>query len=453
MKKKAKVSSIVLLTTALVMSSGYSVNFNTKGAYAQSVSGSVHQEKLVFFSNGDLKETVNFVNNSNKDESLKEEKEQIKDGKLLIDSKQIKNGIVNFPDNLDGVTSLAYPVEAVKKDESIKKGLQNAIQLGKRVYLYGGVTYDEYRELLGLDEISVTLTSDTGVKYNITHGGRDKAATEKGPLKKKSNKLLTEKEDKYDIIGYTLDGNAKHRLFASTIAVYEEKKKSIPTEAHYMREILDNLSYVIDQSAQETTTKSSIGFMKLNKAYAAGNNVIVATAPQRYSASAYDGGVLAGKTITDWTLEQNKDETVSNYDFFLVKDNTQIYDYNGYWSKELLTDHDIPYDSDYIQDWGPSDSSSSPYTIQIGFPWAVSFQFSMSSDPDVDEQGSLDLDYARWNTSVVLFDMNGDVFKAWTGWKSSGTFASMDIRETANFMSSEGLLMESSIKIDVDYDY
>ncbi|WP_018132343.1 hypothetical protein [Effusibacillus pohliae] len=229
-----------------------------------------------------------------------------------------------------------------------------------------------------------------------------------------------------------------------------------PNEGLFLREILDNLSYVIDKAnkANKPTT-----FIKKNRVLA-GNNVIVATAPYRFEASAYyqrlgQEALLAGKTFTDWVLEQNKDETVADYDFFLIKDYTTIQGYNGWYGKKLKTDHDIPWDTDYILEWGPKDSSTSPYQVTFGYPFNVQLQFSMSSNPIVDEMGSQPYDYGRWEVYKNFGYINGDQFQPATTWKSYGTWADMDIREFGNFQRSDSAYgpADSSIKIDVSHDY
>lgn len=431
--------------TGLLVSSPYSLNL---GDAAQPVASS-HKEKLSFYSRSDMNPTLDFVKNSNKDESLKDEKEKFQNGSLTVDTGQIGNGTKKFPEDLKAVTALAYPADEIKRDANLKSQLQEALRSGKRIYLYGGVTFDDYRELLGVDEISVTTKDGNGNEKKATFGNRDKLAQEKGGLKEKPDKLLTEKEDNYDIIGFTLDKNTPHKLSVISISVTTINGKTHPSEEHYLREVLDNLSYIIDKSNQQESKPTSL--IKKNAALAA--NVIRATSPYRFEGAAYWYSELAGKTFTNWDLQQNTDETVADYDYFMVKDYRTIQGYNGWDSFKLKTDHDIPWDSDFILQWGPGDKSSSPYPISFGVPFSVSWSFNMSTDPTVDEMGSLPYDYGRWEVYSNWFAIDGTNFQPATTWKSYGTWADMDIREFGTFYGGLAGNVESSIKIDVSWDY
>lgn len=444
-KRKSKFVITGVLLAGLLISSPYSLKLNLGNAAQPSVTSS-HKEKLFFYSKSDMNPTLDFVKNSNKDESLKDEKEKFKNGSLTVDTKQIGN-----PENLEAVTALAYPADEIKQDAILKDQLQKALRSGKRIYLYGGVTFNDYRELLGVEEVSVMAKDSHGNEKKVVFGNRDaEIAQEKSGIKKKNpNQLLTEKEDNYDIIGFTLDPNTPHKLSAISISVNTANGKTQPSEEHYLREVLDNLSYIIDKSNQQENKPVSL--IKKNAALA-GSNIIRATSPYRFEGVVYWYSELAGKTFTSWDLLQNADETVANYDYFIIKDYTTIQPYNGWGAYKLKADHDIPWDADYILEWGPGDSNSSPYNISLSWPFGAQWSFSMSTSPTVDEMGSQPYDYGRWEVYNSLWYIDGEKFQPATTWKSYGTWADMDIREFGTFISSKGQV-GSSIKIDVSWDY
>ncbi|RBP87895.1 hypothetical protein DFO70_11786 [Cytobacillus firmus] len=379
-----------------------------------------------------------------KDETLKKVKAQLDRGALRAE----KIGLSNKGEGQE----LAADVRTVREDKNLQKQLANRLKSGAKVYLYGGVTIDEYKDLMEISEVSVKVKDEKAKDLNLTFGGeKEKAEKEGKKLKQNPYSLAAEDENSYDIVGYSIVEANENKFAVTNISVFDDAGNEIePTEEYYIREILEISADTAAKIEVQTFSLGSI--FGLNRVHA--DSEPVTSSPTRITATAYYNGVIAGRTYTDWVLEKAGDSD-SSFDYFLVNDKTTISGANGFVAKYLKSDHDIPYDSDYIIDWDPDDDTSSPYNLSFGVPFSAAWSFDMSNSPKVNNIGSQPYDYGRWEVTPggLSSSINGVRFEPATTWKSAGTYASMDIREYGTFRNAKNIAAYSSVKIDVNYDY
>jgi hypothetical protein len=437
--------TLLLITILLIGIVWSPYSLNVKGANASTAGTKAEERKLDFYSAEDITPVIKSMKNDNKDDSIIKEKQFLNEGKIKVEWKQAnkENKVTNQES-----TDIAYSVNEVKKSPELQKALHDALIDGKKVYLYGGLTFDEYRQLLNIDEITIDASKENSKPMKV-HFGNEK---QKGPKKENPHSLAWKDEDVHDIIGYTIK-DVPQKLFVSDINVSSKNGTLPPTTKHYIQEILNSLVITVESTAEEEPGITSFNFLRKNAAKADSK---IVKSNGTFSASAYYNSLLLGRIYTDWYLKQSYDESDGTYDYFTVEDYTQIQGYNGGYPYYLKVDHDIPYDSDHIYDWDPDDDSDNPYNISIGFPWSISFSFNLGGEPTVNEIGSLNYDYGRWEIKNGIGGSlkNGDRFKPATSWKSYGTYASMDIRHWCNFTEVSGnMTAQAYHKLDVDYDY
>lgn len=432
--RKGFVASIFTLS----IFSPFSISIASTSQHEQNLS----KRNLAYYSTEDAESLIENFKIKKQDDSILKEQKYMNNGQLNVKSKRV--GTISEDDN---ATDLAFYIKDVEKSSELREHLKLALSEGKMVYIYGGLTYEEYAQLLGLDNLTVDVASESGKSMEL------KMVDKKDEKHKvKQNSLNVEGEDTHDIIGYTLSPDVTDRLFVSDINVTTKNGKINPNNKHYMQEILSNLSTKIENSGEATEKSSFLNLLKENKAKA----TPVASIPAPATASAYWNDMLIGRIITAWSLDQGFDEKDSKFDYFTVKDNSQILSYNGCAPNYYKEDHDIPRDIDKIYDWDPGDDSSSPYQIGIEAPWAISYGFELGGDPNVEDIGSVDNDYGRWEIKNGLSGSlkNGDRFRPATAWYSAGTYATMDIRTWGKFSDPTGLMNgEAFHKVDVNFEY
>ncbi|KQL39267.1 hypothetical protein AN960_09895 [Bacillus sp. FJAT-25509] len=385
-----------------------------------------------------LNSTLYTYSTTTSDDSLTAIQTALNNGSVQIQNKSYQPGTPLTPTDLSAAREIAFPINMVINNESLQNSLNQVLNAGKRVYLYGsdGITLSEYKDLLHLDNLNV-FTEEQG-EVDLAKD----PSTEKEEVKDNPELETAPNEDKYNVIGYTKNPNPL-QLITNTMTngytdeYFGEVPSSLQIENFY-QEVVDNVT-------QNKILEDEIGPMAAN----------VASSPIKYKLSSYISGVLRGKVVSWWKLYKDTDETEKNYDHFYVSDYTQLLTYNQGYAVYLKTDHDIPLSPDSIEDWGPHDSDGPSYSINLGYPWGASLGFTMPTSPKVDDISNSDLDYARW--VVTDSNMSGDIFNPKTEWKSAGTFATMDIRHWAKFKTVVGgrsiVSDEVSHKINVDYDY
>ncbi|PEL13686.1 hypothetical protein [Bacillus sp. AFS017336] len=384
------------------------------------------------------------------------------DNSLYSIQSNLNNGSVQFSNKVNGpgdiininemleADEIAYPAQALYNNSYMQSVLKQALMNNKFVYLYGNaITISDYKSLLGLDSISVNDITSDGEEITPVFGTN--SSTEKGVVRSNPERENTYyedpstriigpvNEDRYQVIGYTLNTNAPTRLITNTIVTgynddyYGDIPNDVQTE-QILQETLEDVTQ--NKILEDTTTRT-----------------IVASSPTKFTLSSYIAGELVGKVVSHWTLNKKSDSD-SHFDYFYVDDQTQLLTYNGGIATYLKVDHDIPYSEDYLDQWGPKDGTGS-FQFSFSIPFSISFSFNMDSNAHVDDISNEDLDYARW--VVTDGDMSGDTFRPRTAWKSAGTYASMDIRHWAKFKKViDGRVLlsdEVSHKLDVNYDY
>ncbi|MGE6720784.1 hypothetical protein ACQKGD_26040 [Peribacillus frigoritolerans] len=401
-----------------------------------------------------------FVSDKNTDGSL----ETVASKKIKNVDTTVKKAMkVNIKNKKDKVAAssvseyedLAYNVEEVRNDKKLQKELSKAIKSGSKVYLYGGVTFEEYKELLDIKEVAI---KKEGKKLRFDVNEKEEAK-QKGGLKNNPNALTSEDDYTYDVIGYTLDEKEHNQLMISTISVAGAENEEIPTD-YYAQEILDSTAETVDVEEQKYTasleSKSIFNWFKPETAKA--SSKIVKSSSSRVFGNAYWAGSKVGWTVTDWVLHRANSDGDKKYDYFFVEDNTTITTAAGWRADKLKTDHDIPYKNDYIRDWDPGDDSSSPYSISLSAPYGVSFGFNMSGNPKVNDIGSQQYDYGRWEVTntkpLSTTGMKGVRFEPHTSWRSYApdTLAVANIQEWGYF-SRSGIKASSHVKMKVSYSY
>lgn len=406
------------------------------------------EKNVSFFGNSNIEKSFSDLKNNKKDEALASIQRSLDEKSLKVSLKNVEKS--TKAENLDQVDGLAYPIKVVRNNKNLQEELQQAMKDGEKIYLYGeSVTFDEYKELLGLDDVTIEVDGKDGKAMKVTML-EEKAKEEKGKLKNNPNSLAEESEDAKQVIGYTTEENVVNKLFTATINSMGKNGKLKLKNEDYIQAILDDQvrTSEIEKRNSQSDDKTAFGFTK-NSASA---SLILRKDSYDHIAYAKYNYNTYGKVYTDWKLYQQTNESVSNYDYFTVKEYMQPYTYNGSFIDYVKVDHDIPYDSDHIGEWGPNDSSGPTYSVGLGYPFSISYSFSMSSDPYVNEIGSQYYDYGRWTMSSMG---SGERFVPSTGWKSYGTMASMDIRDYVDFHvpASGGVTTRAYQKIDVNYDY
>ncbi|MDM5286593.1 hypothetical protein ABEI56_16525 [Peribacillus castrilensis] len=402
-----------------------------------------------------------FVSDKNTDGNLEAvASKKIKNTDTTV-KKAMKVSIKNKKDKVDTSSvseyeDLAYNVEEVKNDKKLQKELSKAIKNGAKVYLYGGVTFEEYKELLGIKEVAI---KKEGKKLRFDVSEKEEAK-QKGGLKNNPNALTSEDDYTYDVIGYTLDEKEHNQMMVSTINVVGAENEEVPTD-YYAQEILDSTAETVDVEEQKYTasleSKSIFNWFKADKATA--SSKIVKSSSSRVRGNAYWSGDKVGWTVTDWVLHRASNDGDKKYDYFFVEDNTTINGASGWRADRLKTDHDIPYKNDYIRDWDPGDDTKSPYTISLSAPYGVSFGFNMSGDPNVNDIGSQEYDYGRWevtNTKYSTVGIKGVRFEPHTSWRSYAPdkLAVANVQEWGYYSrGGGGIKVSSHVKMKVSYSY
>ncbi|MFF2879147.1 hypothetical protein ACFVR2_22905 [Gottfriedia sp. NPDC057991] len=183
----------------------------------------------------------------------------------------------------------------------------------------------------------------------------------------------------------------------------------------------------------EVTGEKNTSFLNKSVAYASDQ---VKSIPKTDIISIYSGSLKIGEAWQDWALDQVFSEHDKTFDLFDVRHKVQLKGFNNSWPYYLKVSHVLPLSPDELDEWDPHDDSSNPYNVEIAYPWGVAFGFNMNGEPKVDATGNIDTDYAQWTVSkpvTAADDMNGDAFRPVISWKSTGTYATMDIRIEAKF--------------------
>ncbi|PCD06608.1 hypothetical protein CMV16_18340 [Peribacillus simplex] len=453
MKEKKVLSKLImsgLLITTLV-STPYSINLipETSSATENKISGQPSNTITFVTSDKDAPKILKHIKETKKDNSLVDIRSKIKDKQLKVNTKNISETIDYDNDKqLRESNELAFSIKDVKKEEKLQKYLNKALKSGKRIYLYGELTADDFKSALGLEKMEIT-ENISGKEMKAIIGEDKNLDTIKGPKKEVNSNL--EKDDSSNIIGFTLDDQAQLQYIQTNISVYDKDGKEINEISNelYLQELLFLQSELLNKSINKEEISKDSALISDNKANAASTRVI-----DRYGAygSAYLGSTLYGRIDTDWELFKQNSDSSSTYDYFTVKPKSQLTEYNGSASKYMKTDIDIPRDGDHLKTWSPyGDRNVKDYTVSISYPFNVSWEMSWNDEVKIDDQSSIGYDYARW--VVTDGDLHQQVFNPGAGWASKGSYAKADIRSTGRFTWWDTEYVTANTTIYVRYDY
>lgn len=424
-----------------ILASPYSINFKVSEQETSAAQVIKSKKNLAFYGSDSSTQVLNKVEKDVKDGSLNKINQRIKTKQIKANAKKEKDIL---SDDVQSYTDVAYDVKKVRNNPKLQKRLQEILQSGKKVYLYGGLTLDEYKKLLNIKEMIADVTDPKSNKQILAQFGE----TEEKPRKK--NSPAEKDEDVREVVGYTLNSKDASKVFISDITIDSPMGTVKPTEEHFMKEVLSGVNATINKEEGNVVEEAEVGGILHTEKASAGN--VTRKSSATLTASGYFGSLLLGRVYTDWTLIQDTDESEYKYDYFVVKDKSQLYSYNSARTNYLKVDHDIPGVDDQVADWAPVDDSASPYNISIGIPWNISTSFSMGSNPKVDSQGSIAYDYGRWVVTDYSIG-DGEIFYPYTGWKSTGTYANMDIRKQARFYANDIQGAGINVHYNVTWDY
>lgn len=306
----------------------------------------------------------------------------------------------------ENVTSVAvaYPVGDLKGNkyketkEKIKKHKKNK----QAVYLYGGINAEEINNIF--DEEIVPVLNQEELRSELV---------EKGLKEEEIVTALQEHEqvnnEKFDVVGvYEVNGQVVPYL--ATI------DSDVPlTSVHYVDSIYEH--------AEESVVPLN-SLLSQNKAEA----VAVRSVTNRNS-SAYSGTTKIANINVDMYLDK-KGDADSKYDYFTLKNHTEVDAYNGAKPFTIGIRHTIPYTADEIEDWRPK-STTNQDNFNVSLPWGFSWQFQTQDDVDVTTTGSQVNDYANWHVSEARtfssYLHDPERFTPGHSWLSTGTYANTRI--------------------------
>lgn len=448
LKKTALKIAVSGVLFSSVLASPFAINTEKITSYASS-SQKVYEEpidNLTFISSNDLDEKVKKVKGK-KDETLDKMKEKVNKNALKVNTIKFNGKIDEKNKGLVESTDIAANVEDVRKDADLQAYLQSQLQEGKRVYLYGSLTIQEYKKLLNIDEIKIKIKDPNGVQGDLTFGSElDK---EKGALK--SNAPETEESN---IIGFTYNKKEPRQFVDISVAAYADDGAKVENkEEFYIQDIMAEQADLIQIEESESPEETAL--ITKNEAVAA-DNPTVKESYGAYSLAKTSAGTTMGRVDMDWRLlmEPRSGDGSSTYDYFTLAPTTQANAYNGAKARIIWEEIDIPYDTDQLREWTPQgDSSKTSYTLSLGFPFNFGGSMTFDDTTTVDDQSSLGYDYARWNVTNRL-DLDDEVFKGTAGWASTGTMASASYAAKVTVQIYSGTQYTTASKrVPISYNY
>ncbi|WP_285767260.1 hypothetical protein [Peribacillus sp. SI8-4] len=417
--KKILKGSLVVTLSLLFFFSSYSVNFFAKANDRKETINDLSEEKnIVIITDNETstEETVNTVVEENIDPEFKDIQDK-------VDNTELNVSVVS-PENkrdLEKSSTIAADVAVVEGNDLYKDFLKAELEGGKRVFLYGDVQAEEYKEIFELDELAVKENNGQ-LEFGLSEEELNKKAIENG--KEVVDEKLTDDEgnekgsldaaeSKYTshVIGYTIDNNQKLQYVDVSINNFDENGNSIPnTKGMVLQEVLNTQTEIIDsenEPNQENNTTAASTFITTNKVQAA--NVRV---KNKYNIveKGYRLGLLVARMDTDWHLYKQNSEKSKKYDYFTLKPITQVTSYKGLWARSIYTDIDIPADTDHLDDWGPmGDQGTSSVSMSLGYPFSVGISMDFGENLQIDDRSSLAYDYARWQLNDGAMDLNRNI--------------------------------------------
>ncbi|PLT27545.1 hypothetical protein [Peribacillus deserti] len=436
----------VLLTG--IVSSPFSLNTERIISYASQEQSQYAKplDKLVFISSTELGEKIKHIKGGKKDETLDKLKDKVKKNALEVKSVKKSGRLDKKNKDLVESTDIAANVDDVRKDADLQAYLQTALDEGKKVYLYGETSLEEYKQLLNIDKIKVKAKDLQG--YIEFGASAEDVKAEKGEFKE--NAPVADAVS--NIIGFSKNGKEKRQFVDISIAAYDDEGNSIENkEDFYIQNIMAEQAEMVELDEAEYPEETAL--ITSNKANAASS--MVKEAYGAYSLAVSGSGTTMGRVDMDWELllANRSTDNSSTYDYFTLSPLTQANAYNGAQARAIWQDLDIPIDGDELKNWTPQgDSAKSSWDLTIGFPWAFSATMGFGDAVTVDDQSSTGYDYARWN--VTDGELDDEVFKGTAGWASTGTYATASYAAAVTVQIYSGTQYKTAAKrLSVNYDY
>jgi hypothetical protein len=448
--KFVKFAATGVLAASLI-SSPWTLNLEKLTTKAETETYAQPLETVSFISSTDHADTIDYIKKGKKDDSLGKLREKADKKALKINTVKLNGKLDKKSPELVASTDVALDAKDVRKNTDLQNYAHEALQDGKRVYLFGdGLTAKEFKKLAKLDEIKVPVNVD-GTNGFLEYGNdEDQIAEEKGELKPSAE---TTTEEQSNIIGYTLDKNQELQYFEINVTSYDEKGKVRPNHQEvYIQEILNREAELVEKKEKKVKAKKETALISTNKASASNNQVRYS--PGHYGTVYDPADRLLGRVDYDYYLYKQSSDGDSTYDYFTIKMVQQLTQYNDGHARGIYTNIDVPFDSDSMQKWTPSgDVSRVSWEASLSYPFTIGYTITLKDTAALDTQGSLAYDYARW----MLTDgsLNGDVWKPSAGWASKGTDAIVDLTGQGTFWfgPSDQYPAKATKKMRMEYNY
>ncbi|MDU1846403.1 MAG: hypothetical protein E6778_12755 [Niallia nealsonii] len=450
----------------------YSFNMNniksTVSANSNPVSKAVENVIFVTKDHSKTQEIVNRITTKKNDDSVKKIGKQINEKSLNVKSIGIQEALKKknskskriitselIVQSDDNNSSYAIKADEIENNQELQEFANEALLDGDRVYLYGEVTKENFKNLVSVKDAKVPFqTFDGQTAYGDVLIDEATIEKEKGQKKKVDTGIDTYSVDTENIIGLSLDKDSEHQYVEINVSTYNEKGELIENpEENLIQEIVSLNSTIVEEEKQEIASNSveQQGLFLNNNVSADSSRV---KSGYDYIASAYASSTKKGTVSTDYILYKANNDDDSKYDYFTLKPMSQITEYNGGNSKYMKADIDIPYDSDSLEDWDPHGTQNdSDYSMTFGFPWNISWTGSWTDATKIVDISSRALDYARWE--VTDGDLNHQDFRPGATWRSAGTMASVGYKVWANFYEGANDQYKTTAydSISIRFDY
>lgn len=441
-EKTFKIACVLLLSSSLTFNN-YSLMF---GAKAETVgSDSANSQIVILTKDATVDRTIEQFEEQNKDTALTEVQEK-------LENKDIQVDVTASPKDtaFDEDVSVFADATEVEANSQYQKVLKQELNDGNRVFLYGDVSAEEYKDILDLDKITVDNESEGNLEFGSSDEEIKSNIAEDKNSKVTEDDFFEDTDSKFTshIIGYTLDDSKELQFIDVSVNNFDANGKSIPnSESVLMQEVMSTQSEIVELPDENDKTS----FVGIKKAHA--TNVRVKDT-YNLVAKGYRLGLLVARMDTDYHLYKQNSDGNKKYDYFTLKPVTQVHSYKGIWAGSILTDIDVPSDSDHLDTWAPmGDRGGAKMSVSLGFPFNISAGMSFSESLVLDDQSSLAYDYARWKIKDSAIELNqnisGTTFTPVAGWASTGTYATVGLKVVGSF--SNYITLTTKTKVTYDY--
>ncbi len=308
--------------------------------------------------------------------------------------------------------AIAVSADTLEHDRELCKAVRNAFEnYGARVYLFGDLTINDYKRLIGAERF----------------GADASIFDEKGITKETAFVFLSpeqESNDVFNIISFAKSDERKHML----AKVSDHNKTSADLTAEYIRIIADDFD--LNESIKSITiVKSGFNYR-----------------------SYLTSSVYANM---DFILYRDFSELDPDYDYFAIKTNICTY---GYSTSRIEAEHRLPFPSDELIDYGPGDISkadSVSVNLSLCGSSSISYTFSVDGKPSIDASYYAVDDYCTWiiNRYWFLGELVNELFSLGSSWASTGTYAGTNVKFRALFNYGIDSFYSPWTTIEIRYNY